>query len=305
MKTGIRLVMLVVAGAACAAVAGCGGSSMSPAAESTASTELAKTRGLIAYTHQDSSGIDRIYVIRADGKGRRALTTHDSLDAVWSPDGTELAYLDHFQNLVVMNADGSGSRIVSHEQGIGEDEIASWSPDGEQLVFGAKLDVGPDAFFIVNADGTGKHRLGASGSDPVWSPDGKQISFSDEAGRVAVIGVDGHGLHRLIQSGCSTDPARWSPDGKQIAFVAPAECLSGGAAIEVMNADGSDRHRITPDDGAYYGSPAWSADGKQIVFSRGSDFGSIGDLYIANADGSGMRSLTKGGGNFDPSWQQR
>jgi Tol biopolymer transport system component len=228
---------------------------------------------------------------------------------VWSPDGTKLAYLDHDQNLVVMNADGSGPQIISHEQGIGEDEIATWSPDGKQLVFGAKLDVGPDELYIVNADGTGKHKLGASGFGPDWSPDGKRILFATPEGLVATLGVDGRGLRTLTSSSCNLDPPRWSPDGRQIAFAEPVDCstggLTGGAAIEVMNADGSGVHQVTPKSGDFYGPPTWSADGTHLVFSRGADFGSIGDLYIANADGSGMRRLTRGGGNFDPSWQQR
>jgi hypothetical protein len=85
MKIGIRLVMLVAAASAFAAVAGCGGGSMSPAGESTASTEPTKTSGLIAYTHQDSSGIDRIYVVRADGKGRRALTPRTTASTPCGP----------------------------------------------------------------------------------------------------------------------------------------------------------------------------------------------------------------------------
>jgi len=72
-----------------------------------------------------------------------------------------------------------------------------------------------------------------------------------------------------------------------------------------VNADGSGRHRVTPEDGDFYGQPAWSADGTQLVFSRGPDFSTIGDLYVAYANGSRMRRLTTGGGNFDPSWQHQ
>ena len=300
MRVSIGLQM-VVAGAALAVVAGCGGGSTAGGSAAGA----AEPTGLIAFTHQNASGKDRIFVMRADGSGRRALTTKDSLDPVWSPDGTKLAYLDHEQHLVVMNADGTGSRVISRESGwLAEDEIASWSPSGKQLVFGAKLGPGADALSIVNADGTGRRRLGVRGLDPDWSPDGKSILFNDPTGLVAVIGVDGRGLRRLTHSGCSADLARWSPDGKQIAFTGAPEC-TGRAAIEVMNADGTGRHPVARGAGGSFDGLAWSADGTQIVYSVGPDLFTLGNLYVADVDGGGVRQITSDGGDFDPSWQHQ
>ncbi|HKA25757.1 MAG TPA: hypothetical protein VKD88_00165 [Gaiellaceae bacterium] len=281
--------------AAATVVAGCGGQT-GAAADST--TEL------IAFTHQNPSGKDQIVVMHTDGSGRRLLTKQDSLDPVWSPDGKRLAFLDHGQRLVVMNADGNGRRIVSQERGLlAEDEIASWSPDGKQLAFGAKLDMGADHLFVVNADGTGKRGLGVRGSGPDWSPDGKQIVFTDGEGLIAVIRPDGSGLRRLTDFGCSSDPPRWSPDGKRIAVITSLDCLGTDAPIAVMKPDGSGMLAVTHGKG-YYGSPAWSPNGRQIVFSRGPELGAIGNLYIADADGSHVRRITTDGGNFDPSWGQ-
>ncbi|HEX6681032.1 MAG TPA: hypothetical protein VF063_10330 [Gaiellaceae bacterium] len=291
-----RPISVLVSIAAAIVVAGCGGH---------AGASADKPTGLIAFTHQNPSGKDQIFVMHTDGSGRRALTKQDSLDAVWSPDGTKLAFLDHGQRLVVMNADGGGRRIVSQERGgLAEDEIASWSPDGTQLAFGAKLDMGPDTLIVVNADGTGKHRLGAFGFGPDWSPDGKRIVFNDHDGLVAVIGVDGRGLHRLTVFGCSSDPPRWSPDGKKIAVIASVDCFGTDAPIALINPDGTGMLAVTHAKG-YYGAPSWSPDGRQIVFSRGPELGAIGNLYVADADGGHVRQITTDGGNFDPSWGQR
>ena len=292
-----RLLTVLVSTASLAIIAGCGGGSAAPSA--------AKPAGLIAYTHQNPSGADQIFVMRADGGGPHALTTpaQDSLDPIWSPDGTKLAFIDHTGHLAVMNADGRGKQIVSRETGITDDEIASWSPDGKQLVFDATGLLGSDALFVVNADGTGKHKLGAQGSDPDWSPDGKSIVFIDPGGLVAMIGADGRGVQELDGSGCSDDPVRWSPDGKKIAFVRSEEdCFSGGA-ITVVNADGTGMHEVTRKGDGYYGAPSWSSDGTQIVFSRGSGLGAIGNLYIADADGGHLRQITTDGRDFDPSWR--
>jgi Tol biopolymer transport system component len=55
------------------------------------------------------------------------------------------------------------------------------------------------------------------------------------------------------------------------------------------------------------GSAAWSPDGEQIVFNAGSDPNGTGqydhDLYVINADGSGLRQITEGEtADVDPSW---
>src|SRR5262249_22720868 len=58
----------------------------------------------------------------------------------------------------------------------------------------------------------------------------------------------------------------WSPDGRQIAITLlrqePDETFSL-PSIEVMNADGTGRHRLT--DGLF---PDWSPDGKSLLITR-------------------------------------
>jgi Tol biopolymer transport system component len=55
-----------------------------------------------------------------------------------------------------------------------------WSPSGKQLVFESNRD-GDDEIFVMNADGTNQRNLTKNTAfidiDPVFSPDGKKISF--------------------------------------------------------------------------------------------------------------------------------
>ena len=55
-----------------------------------------------------------------------------------------------------------------------------------------------------------------------------------------------------------------------------------------MNADGSRKRNLTRDR-ASDDSPTWSPDGRRIAFLRGP--GVRGQLYVVNADGSGLRNL--------------
>lgn len=83
----------------------------------------------------------------------------------------------------------------------------------------------------------------------------------------------------------------WSPDGGRIAF-----CSSRGSHpqlhIHVMNADGTGVTRLT-DGGAGRGDcfPTWSPDGRQVAFT--SDRSGNRDVWVVEADGSGLRQLTR------------
>mgnify|MGYP001000567740 FL=1 len=88
----------------------------------------------------------------------------------------------------------------------------------------------------------------------------------------------------------ATDSARplWlrhqqiSPDGSQIAF-----CYQGD--IYTVSASGGSAFRLTS-NAAYDGTPIWSPDSKRIAFSSDREGGK--DVYLINADGSGLRRLT-------------
>ena len=79
---------------------------------------------------------------------------------------------------------------------------------------------------------------------------------------------------------------------------------AGILAIYVMNADGSNPTRVTEETTANAVAPAWSPDGKRIVYmsGKGSAKGT-GELYIINADGSGEVRLTNNEDlDYSPAW---
>ena len=96
----------------------------------------------------------------------------------------------------------------------------------------------------------------------------------------------------------------WSPDGTKIAFVSNRNYLF---SLYVMNADGSNAYLVT-DKVLDVGEPAWSPDGRKIAFSGGVRIiAGIGkpsvDIYVINADGSGLEKLTPdSGANGSPTW---
>ena len=84
-------------------------------------------------------------------------------------------------------------------------------------------------------------------------------------------------------------PAR-SPDGTKVAF---SSIRDRNLEIYVMDADGGNPVNLTRDD-AFDSAPAWSPDGQRIAFERNSSGGGGGpQIYVMNADGSGVERLTE------------
>jgi Tol biopolymer transport system component len=170
----------------------------------------------------------------------------------------------------------------------------------------------------VAVDGSGLERITvrpgadtlAADTAPVVSPDGRAIAFHratagpDEATEphVHLVDVDGSDLRRLTDLDAAEINPWWSPDGRWIAFAAEA---GGRFDLYRAAADGSRVSPLVRSGGAHEDFPAWSPDGETLVFARyrpDVESGS-GDLWIANADGSGERLLL-GGPDDDsaPSW---
>lgn len=154
------------------------------------------------------------YLVRTDGSGARRLP-YIPLTAVWSPDGRRIAFTRERgrtgpgpccyhapADIYVMNADGSGTRKLTHNAR--NNAEPAWSPDGRKIAFRSTRNGNRD-IYVMNADGSGKRDLTrhpAQDGSPSWSPDGRRIAFlSDRDGRLEahVMNADGSGQRSLTQ----------------------------------------------------------------------------------------------------------
>lgn len=245
-----------------------------------------------------TSAHGRLFLV--DGPGADPVELAPEVDEAtapaWSPDGRAIAF-ESIADGGVYVVDVGGAepgapvRLVA---GAGP----SWSPDGSRLAFfageGGNLDI-----YSAASDGSDVTRLTndpAADHSPIWSPAGGRIAFVSERDGdqdVFVMAADGTGETDVSSNAAPDDFPAWSPDGRRVVFVAylhgadPFTIGQGDAEIFVVDADGG-RPVDASRNQAWDGDPAWSPNGRWIVFTRRTDHA---EIWVMRADGTNQRRL--------------
>ncbi len=117
----------------------------------------------------------------------------------------------------------------------------------------------------------------------------------------------GKNLQRLTTTYGYDAEAAYSPDGSKIVFCSLRSAYAEGLSddnkkraemepsyfgeIYIMDADGSNQHRLTNWAG-YDGGPFFSPDGKRIVWRHFQENGAVADVYTMKIDGSDVQRVT-------------
>ena len=256
--------------------------------------------------HSARSGHLDIYVANPDGSDPRNLT-QDVADDTWpdiSPNGQYVAYASlRAGNREIFVLDLADGTLTNVSNSTGDDNWPRWSPNGHEIAFHSNRD-GNYNIYVVNADGSGLRRVTSStllDQWPDWSPNGKQIAFR-RGNDVWAIDADGEEQNPVRLTNVPTainQMAAWSPNGRQIAFMSLRD---GYCAVFLMSADGETPDNpavnLTPKtpgdaDAAWCSrAPSWSRNGQRIYFQSMRPGSSDADVFVMNADGTGVERLT-------------
>ena len=248
---------------------------------------------------------------------------HARLPAVFSPQGTAIAYGDTVNSgtgrtgrlcRVALDKPESEPRVL-----VSKDSSAQfpcvWSGDGKQILFwedpdfSASLMADGLELFGVPADGGSAKSMGVSTlvhNDMLsLSPDGTRLAITAGGGRedwqrkrIAVIDLNTAEISRLTDDRTAAVCPSWCPRGDRIAFAAapapgtgaavgggePARRLLEKRRIYMSGVSGTSMPRQLTNDALYRDEePMWSADGSHILFGR-IDRGNNQTLWLMEAD---------------------
>jgi TolB protein len=188
-----------------------------------------------------------LHKIKANGDSLTQLTTSAThARPSWSPDGTRIVFRSGGLRILVL-ATGSHAQILN------TGDFPTWTAAG-MIFFMTSASASPNAdYFFESVDSTGAGRqtlyqrraasdLGFSSMNQA----GTHFVFSarpfDRSNAAQIVRVNVNTAQTVQLTIDGGDFPAWSPDGSKIVFTRTAW---GDGGLWIMNADGSDKHRLT------------------------------------------------------------
>jgi serine/threonine protein kinase/WD40 repeat protein len=255
----------------------------------------------VAY-HSTRTGNSEVWLHHLDGRPETRITDNSDWDVYpdWSPDGQLLSFVSDRSEarfkIFIANADGGGERLLI-DQPVSVDTplvpvdpalISRWSPDGEQIAFLVDSGKG-QALWVVQANGQGVRELLGNVTDFDWYRDSSHGLYTrphgSESELLAVNLETGEERSLFIGPLTEIDVA---PDGSAVAFCSGRGHMNMGLvqirldppvdSAGLPEAAGDPEWVVRTEGSWHVHNGGWSADSKQLVYTRDRDYGDIYEL---------------------------
>ncbi len=261
----------------------------------------------IAFVSDNGRRNKEIWLMDADGSGKRRLTNNGSINLfpAWSPDGKTLIYTSfkagQSELFLLFRGNRPGTRLINTKD---EKYRGVWqNQDGKIAVVVSRQ--GNTDIYSVTTNGSSPQRLTEARSietSPSFSPDGRQMAYvSDRSGspQIWIKDLDTGQERRITFNGPYNSSPAWSPTGEWIAYAAQA---GNNFDLYLINPEGTFTtplvtHPRSDED------PAWAPDGRKLAFT--SNRRGRKEVYRVDVDGNNTTLLTDGFGNSsNPAWSR-
>ncbi|MCB0279038.1 MAG: PD40 domain-containing protein [Calditrichaeota bacterium] len=256
----------------------------------------------VLFTRQIANN-DDIYLIDKNGVERQ-ITNHRSKDSspVMSPDGNYIVFTSERVGWwKVWLYDLQKNEFKQLTNSSSAEYAPAWSPDSKWIVFVSGRG-GNDDIYKMDINGGQLQQLTRnpeSDNTPSWALNNRIYYSAMTNGVYQVFEMNPDGTdNRMISSGQSDKlKPQLSPDQKFLLYYSDAD---GNYEIYRQSLRDKTVKRLT-NNPLMDIRPAWSADGKWIVFERG-DKRRNQHIYMMDSDGNQQRQLTKSAYNYAPSF---
>jgi hypothetical protein len=249
----------------------------------------------------------------AGGRWYTRVTYRNDHDPAWSPDGTRIAFTRSTPSgpseIYVVDSDGSNLERLTRGGGFGSAAEPTWSPNGRRIAYTWYTRSSPPQILVLRF-GAGPPTRVARGVEPAWSPRGNRIAYVGQApalydpdqllNRELWITSPRGSSHEGVYEGERPSDPDWSPDGERLA-------LQDADAVLSVAAGGSDLRRFGRLTEAIHASPAYSPDGRFVIYSLPA-YGARDRLAVENLRTGSIRefvSPVRDWDTADPAWQTR
>lgn len=258
----------------------------------------------------NDKSVSTLWIMNADGSRNRQFI--DGSRALWSPDGSRIAFVKSDKNdtpqifVRFRDVEGVATQVTSFEHA---PRSMAWSPDGEHIAFVVRVPLKNE--WSIKLPGKPK---GAK-----WKNDPAIIDTlhyrQDRVGltntgfdHIFVVPAEG-GTPRQITDGkwnvgqrgigviAGSPILSWSPDGKTIAFDGPGKPIEAPhwfeSHINIVNVASKEMTSLTDGHGVY-GGPVFSPNGREVAFSGYPEHNAsypVSKLYVTSVNSGNTRTL--------------